>query len=159
MEAVALIIAIVLFIAGLIGTVLPVLPGVILIYLGMLVYGIITGFATLDIYFFIVQLLAMAVIALVDFVASGISTKKYGGSKQAAIGATAGTIIGIIFLGPLGIVIGPFAGAVIAEMLMGKEVKQAMHVGFGSLVGVIGGTVFKLIAEVLMIIYFFAKIF
>jgi len=122
------------------------------------VYGFMTGFASLSIWFFVMQLLVMAVIFIVDFIASVVSTKKYGGSKQAAFGAAVGTILGVIILGPLGIIIGPFAGSVAAEVLLGKEIKQAVKVGFGSLVGVMGGTLFKLAAEALMIIYFFMSI-
>src|SRR5665648_255597 len=112
MQITALIIAIILFLVGIAGTILPVLPGVILIYAGMVIYGFMTGFETLTLYFFIVQAVAFAVILGIDFVASAIGTKHYNGSKQAAAGAVVGTILGIIFLGPLGIVIGPFAGAV-----------------------------------------------
>jgi uncharacterized protein YqgC (DUF456 family) len=147
-----------MFLIGLIGTILPALPGVLLIFGGMLVYGFMTGFASLSIWFFVMQLLVMAVIFIVDFIASVVSTKKYGGSKQAAFGAAVGTILGVIILGPLGIIIGPFAGSVAAEVLLGKEIKQAVKVGFGSLVGVMGGTLFKLAAEALMIIYFFMSI-
>ncbi len=158
MKTLALVIAIIMFLIGLIGTILPALPGVLLIFGGMLVYGFMTGFASLSIWFFVMQLLVMAVIFIVDFIASVVSTKKYGGSKQAAFGAAVGTILGVIILGPLGIIIGPFAGSVAAEVLLGKEIKQAVKVGFGSLVGVMGGTLFKLAAEALMIIYFFMSI-
>lgn len=158
MNTIALIIAILMFIIGIIGTILPALPGVLLIFAGMLVYGFMTGFAGLSIWFFVMQLLVMAVIFIVDFIASSVSTKKYGGSRQAAFGAAVGTILGIIVFGPLGIIIGPFAVSVAAEILIGKELKQAVRVGFGSLVGVMGGTVFKLAAEALMIIYFFMSI-
>jgi uncharacterized protein YqgC (DUF456 family) len=158
LKTLALVIAIIMFLIGLIGTILPALPGVLLIFGGMLVYGFMTGFASLSIWFFVMQLLVMAVIFIVDFIASAVSTKKYGGSRQAAFGAAVGTILGVIILGPLGIIIGPFAGSVAAEVLLGKEIKQAVKVGFGSLVGVMGGTLFKLAAEALMIIYFFMSI-
>lgn len=158
METIALIIAVVMFLIGILGTILPALPGVILVFGGMLLYGFMTNFVSLSIYFFILQLLVMVVIFVVDFFASAISTKKYGGSKQATFGALVGMFVGIIFLGPLGIIIGPFGGSIVAEILLGKEVKQALRVGFGSLVGVIGGTIFKLFAEIIMIIYFFMSI-
>lgn len=158
METVALILTIILFIAGLLGTILPVLPGAILIYGGMLLYGFMTRFATLDAYFFFLQTLVLVLIFMVDFVASAISTRHFGGSKPAAWGAVIGTILGLFFLGPLGIILGPFLGATTAEMLRGTELKQSLRVGFGSLIGILGGTVFKLGAEILMIIYFFMRI-
>ncbi|UWG95347.1 DUF456 domain-containing protein [Dehalobacter sp. DCM] len=159
METFALVIAIILFIAGLVGTVLPVLPGVILIYAGMLIYGFMTHFTTLHAYFFILQALVVIVLFMVDYFASAIGTKRFGGSKQAAWGAVIGTILGIIVFGPLGIVIGPFAGAVVTELIRGTELNKTLRVGFGTLIGVLGGTAVKVTAEIIMIAYFFLKIF
>lgn len=153
----ALIIAIILFIVGLLGTVLPILPGAILIYAGMLIYGFMTGFATLDFTFFLIQGLVFAFIFVVDYWATAAGTRRFGGSKQAGWGAAIGMIVGIFF-GPLGIVIGPFLGAVGAELLRKTELSLAIRVGFGTLVGLLGGTIIKLGVEILMIIYFFIKI-
>jgi len=101
------------------GTILPILPGAILIYGGMLLYGFMTKFATLDANFFLLQALVLVLIFSVDFLASAIGTRRSNGSKQAAGGAIIGTLLGLIFFGPLGIVIGPFLGAVGAELLRG----------------------------------------
>ncbi len=158
METTALILAIILFIAGLLGTILPILPGAILIYGGMLLYGFMTKFLTLDANFFLLQGLVLVFVFSVDFLASAVGTRRFNGSKQAAWGAIIGTILGLIFLGPLGIVIGPFLGAVVAELLRGIRLSQAIRVGFGTLVGILGGTVLKLCAEILMIVYFFMQI-
>ncbi|AFM00402.1 hypothetical protein Desde_2016 [Desulfitobacterium dehalogenans ATCC 51507] len=157
MTTVALIIAILLFILGLLGTVLPILPGAILIYGGMLIYGLMTGFATLDFSFYFIQGLVFAFIFLVDYLATAAGTRRFGGSKQAGWGAAAGMIVGLFF-GPLGILVGPFLGAVGAELLRKTEFNQAIRVGFGTLVGLLGGTIIKLGVEILMIIYFFIKI-
>ncbi|MGE4274247.1 MAG: DUF456 domain-containing protein [Desulfitobacterium sp.] len=157
MATAALIIAIILFIVGLLGTVLPILPGAILIYGGMLIYGLMTGFATLDLTFFLIQGLVFSFIFLVDYWATVEGTRRYGGSKQAGWGAAIGMIMGLFFM-PLGIVIGPFLGAVTAELLRKTELSHAIRVGFGTLVGLLGGTIIKLGVEILMIIYFFMKI-
>ena len=135
MDILPLVICIILFILGLLGTVLPVLPGAILIYGGMVIYGIMTGFASLNIYFFIIQALILIIIFLVDFIASFIGTRHFGGSKQAIWGAGIGTILGLFLMPPIGIFIGPFLGAVIAEILLGKELQEAVRVGVGSLLG------------------------
>ncbi len=158
MSTAALIIAILLFIAGLVGTILPILPGSILIYGGMLLYGLMTGFAKLDLYFFLIQAVVLILTFLIDYWASVYGTKKFGGSKQASWGAIIGTIVGIFIFGPLGIIIGPFLGAVIGEFLRGGAIEQAVRVGVGTILGVLGGTVLKLIAELAMIIYFFIRI-
>lgn len=158
METTALILSIILFIAGLLGTILPILPGAVLIYGGMLLYGFMTKFASLDVNFFLLQALVLVLIFSIDFLASAAGTRRSNGSKQAAWGAVIGTIFGIISFGPLGIVIGPFLGAVIAELVRGIELNQAIRVGFGTLIGILGGTVLKLCAEILMIVYFFMRI-
>jgi len=158
LENIALVISIILFILGMIGTILPLLPGPALVYGGILIYGLMTKFESLNLYFFILEALVLLVTFLVDFISSAASTRRFGGSKQAAVGAVIGTIFGLIILGPLGIVLGPFLGASAAELLRGIDIKQAIRSGFGSIVGVIGGTIFKLCAEVLMIVYFFINI-
>lgn len=157
MNTVALVIAVIIFIVGLLGTVLPVLPGVMLIYAGMLLYGFMTGFATLNVYFFVMQGIVVGIVILVDYVASAVGTKLSGGSRQAAIGAVIGTILGLILLGPLGIIVGPFVGAVAVELSRGAAPARAVRVGFGTLIGTVGGTVIKLGAAVAMIVYFFVK--
>ncbi|HHU68932.1 MAG TPA: DUF456 domain-containing protein [Thermoanaerobacterales bacterium] len=140
MYTIALVLSIILFIVGLLGTILPVLPGAILIYSGMLLYGLMTGFATLNAHFFIMQALVLVLTFLIDFLASAVGTKGFGGSKQSIWGAIIGTILGLIFLGPLGIIVGPFVGAVVTELLQGRLLNQAIHVGFGTLIGILGGT-------------------
>jgi uncharacterized protein YqgC (DUF456 family) len=158
MYTLALIIAILLFLIGLAGTVLPILPGVGIIYGGMIIYGVMTNFEYLDMNFFILQGIACAFILGVDFVASALGTKAFEGSKHAAKGAVVGTIIGLVFLGPLGIIIGPFTGAVAIELLTGRDLKKSLRSGIGTLIGIFGGTVIKIVAEIIMIIYFFIKI-
>jgi hypothetical protein len=159
MNILAMIIAVVMFVVGFAGTVLPILPGVVLVYGGMIVYGLMTGIESLGPKFFIIQGLATLVILGVDFVAASIGTKKYKGSKQAAVGAFIGTIVGLFVLGPFGILIGPFLGAMVVELIQGKDMNQAFSSGFGTVVGNIGGTIFKLMGEIVMIIYFFIKVF
>jgi hypothetical protein len=158
MYTLALIIAILLFLIGLAGTVLPVLPGVGIIYGGMIIYGVMTNFEYLDMNFFILQGIACAFILGVDFVASALGTKAFEGSKHAAKGAVVGTIIGLVFFSPLGIIIGPFVGAVAIELLTGSELKKSLRSGIGTLIGILGGTVIKILAEIIMIVYFFYSI-
>lgn len=158
MENTALMLAIILFIVGIIGSILPVLPGPILIFAGMLIYGFMTEFATLNTTFYLLQIMVLVLIFSIDYLSSAVGTRRFGGSKQAAWGAIGGTIIGLIFLGPLGIVIGPFLGAVVSELVRGIAFKQAIRIGFGTLIGILGGTVLKVLIGILMIIYFFMQI-
>ena len=114
MAVFALLLAVVCFLLGLTGTVLPVLPGAILIYAGMLVYGLLTKFASLDATFFLLQGLALLLVFIIDFLAAAAGTRRFGGGKAAAWGAAVGTLAGVIFFGPLGLLAGPFLGAVVA---------------------------------------------
>lgn len=159
MEIFALILAILFFLAGLAGIVLPVLPGTPLIFAGMIVYGIMTGFETLDFTFFLLQGIVMSLAFVTDYFATAIGTKKFGGGKMASLGAIIGLIIGAITLGPLGIILGAFLGAVAAELIGGKNAEQAFKTGIGALVGFLGSTIIKLMISIVMIIWFFIRIF
>ena len=159
MEALAIVVAALFFVAGLAGTVLPMQPGVPLIFIGMLVYGYMTGFATLDLSFFMVQGIATALTFIVDYAATAVGTRKYGGSRQAAVGAVLGTMLGAVTLGPVGLVAGCFFGAMVGELLCGKPPEQAVRAGVGSLVGFLGAVVSKLANAALMIAWYFVQVF
>lgn len=158
MNATALVIAVILFVIGFIGTVLPMLPGPILVYGGMILYGFMTDFQSLDSFFFVVQGLVLLLIFASDYVSAAAGAKFFGGSSKSSMGAVVGTLLAIIFLGPLGIIIGPFAGASIVHFLQTGDFKGALRAGFGTFLGTLGGTVFKLFAEIIMVIYFFTTI-
>lgn len=131
---------------------LPVLPGTVISYIGMLCvsFSSYSELSTLTLATW--GIVAVAVIVM-DYVLPGYFSKKFGGTKAGVTGATIGTIAGIFF-GPLGIIFGPFVGAVIGEMLAEKlTFNQALTVGFGSMLSFLVGTLFKLIAGGFMLYY------
>jgi len=154
MSIIGLVVAVILFLVGLAGTLLPALPGPVFILAGMIVYGFFVGFEGLTPGFYLAQTVALIFIFLLDYLAASVGTKRYGGSRYAIWGAAAGILLGLIFLGPPGIIIGPFIGAVIAEILSGKNLNHAFKTGFGTLLGLLGGTFLKLCIEVIMIMWF-----
>lgn len=155
-----LIVASIIFLAGLAGTVLPILPGELLIFTGMLVYGFFVDFrGGFNLLFFLGQGMAVLLVFLVDYFAGIWGTKKFGGSKAAVLGSVAGVLLGVITLGPFGIIIGPFAGAFIGEFIYNHDLEIALKAGLGTLVGFMGGTMVKLLIEVTMIIWFFIVVF
>lgn len=158
MGVLGLIIAVLFFAAGLVGTILPALPGAPLIWLGMLAYGLFTGFEKLSAWFFIGQALAVVLIFFIDYAANAWGVRRYGGSRAAVWGSLAGILLGILFLGPVGLVFGPFVGAVAGDLTAQKPLAAAVRSGVGTIIGMIGGLAFKLVVEAGMIIWFFAAI-
>ncbi|MCL6610951.1 MAG: DUF456 domain-containing protein [Peptococcaceae bacterium] len=158
MEVIGVIVAVLFFAAGLAGTFLPALPGAPLIWLGMLVYGLIAGFEKLSAGFFIGQALAVVLVFFIDYAANVWGVRRYGGSRAAVLGSLAGLVLGILFLGPAGIVFGPFVGAVAGELIAQKPLSSAVRSGTGSIIGMIGGLALKLVVEAGMIIWFFLAI-
>ncbi|HOV79591.1 MAG TPA: DUF456 family protein [Bacillota bacterium] len=159
MSIAGLVFAVILFTAGVLGTVLPALPGAPLIWLGMFVYGIFTKFNNLSWMFFIGQGLAVGLIFLIDYLAGIWGVKKYGGSAAAVWGSVIGGLIGVLVLGPFGLIFGPFIGSVAGELYQKSTPEKAFRVGIGTLIGFLGGTVLKLSIEILMIIWFFITVF
>jgi uncharacterized protein YqgC (DUF456 family) len=144
-------------VGGFIGTLFPVLPGTILILCGFLVYGLMTGFSSLTPGFFIGQGVLVALSYLIDFLATALGVRMYGGSRAAAWGAVFGSLL-IFVIGPVGILLGPLLGAIAGELIMGEELRQALHSGFGSFLGFIGGALAKIIIACIMVAWFVLRI-
>lgn len=131
---------------------LPVLPGTVISYIGMLCVSF-SSYSELSTLTLATWGIVAVVVIVMDYVLPGYFSKKFGGTKAGVTGATIGTIAGIFF-GPLGIIFGPFVGAVIGEMLAEKlTFNQALTVGFGSMLSFLVGTLFKLIAGGFMLYY------
>ena len=158
MSTLGLIMAGIFFVVGLAGTVLPVIPGAPLIWGGMLIYGLFTGFQHLSWLFYLIQVLAVLLVFFLDYAAGAWAVNRYGGSRFAVWGTIIGTIIGIIFFGPLGIIFGPLVGAVGGELMARRAPLLALKVGLGTLIGLVGGTILKFIIEIGMIVWFFMVI-
>ena len=157
MQILALVIASLLFLFGIVGSLVPVVPGAPLIWLGMLIYGLMTGFEELTLVFFIIQgALALAVMG-VDYIASGLGSRYFGGTRAAFWGAAAGLLVGLFFF-PIGLLVGPFAGAVVAELIFSRRADRAVLSGVGASVGFWGGLPIKLLLEAGMIAWFFIRI-
>lgn len=146
------VIAIICGIIGLLGAIVPVLPGTIISYAGLLCISF-SSYSELSITTLVVWgVIAVAVIVM-DYILPGYFSKKFGGTKAGVIGATVGTIAGIFF-GPLGIILGPFVGAVVGELLAEKlTFEEALKVGFGSMMSFLVGTLFKLVVGGFLLYY------
>lgn len=143
---------------GLIGGVLPVLPGPPLSYVGLILLHL-TDQYDFSGKFLLIWGLITAAVFILDYLIPVWGTKKFGGSKRGVWGSMIGLIVGLFLLPPIGIIVGPFAGAVIGELTAGKDQSAALRAGLGSFIGFLLGTLLKLIVSGMMIWYFFAKIF
>lgn len=141
-----------MMIAGIAGCLLPVLPGPPLSFLGLVVLHF-THLADISRSLFIILGIVTILVTVIDYVVPIWGTRHFGGSKYGMRGATVGLIIGL-FLGPAGIIIGPFVGAVVGELIYKDEIRYALKAGFGSLLGFLTGVGLKLAASLLMTFYF-----
>lgn len=144
---------IILIISGILGCVLPLLPGPPLSYIGLLLLHFTQDYQFSNKFLIIWGLITGVVYAL-DFIIPAWGTKKFGGSKRGVWGSIIGLVIGMFFFPPFGIIIGPFAGAVIGELTSGKESGAALKSGFGSFLGFLTGTILKLIVSGMLTWYF-----
>jgi Uncharacterized protein conserved in bacteria len=154
LEIAAWIIVAVLFIVGMAGAVYPILPGAVAIYAAFLVYGFMVSFEPFGWLFWTIQTLIVAVLFLADYAVNAWGVKKYGGSRASVIGSTIGVLAGPFVIPAFGLVIGPFAGAVIGEMIAGSDLERSLKVGWGSLVGLFSSVVVKIVLQAAMIILF-----
>jgi hypothetical protein len=146
-----------LMIFGLIGCLVPVLPGPPLSYLGLLLLHF-SRFGDFNKITLIILALVTIAVTIADYLVPVWGTRKFGGSKYGMRGATIGLIIGL-FLGPVGIILGPFAGAFVGEMIFKDDIKYALKAGFGSLLGFLTGIGLKLAASFVMTFYFIKEVF
>jgi uncharacterized protein YqgC (DUF456 family) len=135
--------AAILVLAGLVGLLLPVLPGPPLLFAGLLVAAWAEDFA----YVGAGTLTVLAALALlsygVDFVATALGAKRFGASKRAVIGAAVGAVVGLFF-GLPGVLFGPFIGAVIGELTAQRGLGEAGRAGMGATLGLVLGVAGKL---------------
>ena len=152
------IIGAILTVTGLSGLLLPVVPGAPLLFLGLLFGAWAEGFTYIGIGTLLILAAMAAMTYVVEFAASILGVKKYGGSNRAMIGAALGGFAGL-FMGIPGILLGPFIGAVLGELSLQSSLDQASRAGFGTVVGMALGVAGKLAIGIAMIGLFLLKRF
>jgi uncharacterized protein YqgC (DUF456 family) len=147
-------ITIVLFAVGLIGTVLPVIPGTTIILAAAVIHRIMLG-AEKSVGWWSIAILALLTLLtyLLDFLSGYFGAKYFGATKWGMFGAVLGAIVGLFF-GIIGLFVGPVIGAVAGEFIAGKRMIDAGRAGWGSLLGNLGGMIGKLVISLTMIIIF-----
>lgn len=145
MDILLLLLGFILCLVGIVGSLLPVLPGPPISWVGLLLLYL-TSIVPTN-YWILVSTLAVAIIiSVLDYVIPAAGTKRYGGSKAGAIGTTVGLIAGIIAPIPLGFLIGPFLGAFIGEFFFNNSTSgKALKAAYGSFLGFLASTFMKFI--------------
>jgi uncharacterized protein YqgC (DUF456 family) len=139
MTLVTVVVAI-LMLAGLVGAIVPLLPGAPLIFAGALVYAVATNFTPVGAGRLAI-LAAVGVLAwLLEHVAGAVGARSAGGGRAAVIGATVGLLVGVL-VAPIGLLVGPIVGAIAGELLAGREPKASVRTGIGAALGVLTGVV------------------
>lgn len=158
MDIVLIIIGAVLMLVGLAGCIVPVIPGPPISYVGLLMLHFTEKYelSTSNENFLMIWFFIVALVTVLDYVVPIYGTKKFGGTKKGVWGSTIGLLIGLVFapLGFVSIIIGPFLGAYIGEMMAQNDSPKAIKAAFGSFIGFLTGTLMKFAVSLILIFYF-----
>jgi hypothetical protein len=140
----------ILIIVGLVGTIIPFLPGEPLIFLGSIVYGLGFGFDRIGRSIYVALAVLTAFSLAVSYIATAVGAKKFGASKFGLIGAIVGAAVGFLVGNIAGLLVGPFLGAFIGELLRAGKAEKSLKAGFGAVVGFFAGALTRILISLVM---------
>ncbi|WP_085993469.1 DUF456 domain-containing protein [Oceanobacillus senegalensis] len=152
------IVIIALFVLSFVGIIYPIVPSVLVIWVGFLLYQFFINPNELTALFWIVMVVFTAFLFVADILANSYFVKKYGGSKWGERGAAVAVIVGSFIIPPFGIIIVPFITVFIIELIQKRPPHEAARASIGSLFGFLGGSVAKILIQLIMIIWFFVVV-
>jgi uncharacterized protein YqgC (DUF456 family) len=158
MTNLVLILVIVAMVIGAAGTILPILPGIPLIFGAALFYGWYEGFSVITPNYLIILGILTLLSILFSYLSTVLGARRFGSGKFGSWGAMVGLVLGIFLIPPLGIIIGPFLGAFIGEYITHKDSSQAFQSSLGALIGLFSGIVFNLLIALGMVVSFIIKV-
>lgn len=161
MEWIGWIVAIIFFLVAFAGLIYPIIPSVVFIVGGFLLYGWIVSFEEMNWLFWVIQILFVVLLFSADTLSNLVGVKRFGGSKAGMWGSTIGLLAGPFVIPVAGILLGPFIGAVLAELIVTRSgLKQSILTGIGSLVGFLTSVLAKggiMLVMIAIFILFVAK--
>ncbi|TXI33836.1 MAG: DUF456 domain-containing protein [Candidatus Moraniibacteriota bacterium] len=158
-STVVVLIAWLLIFVGLVGTIVPGLPGIGLVFGGILLYAIFFGVEVIGLTTLIFLGAVTVFSFVIDLLASLYGAKRFGASRAGIIGSACGGLVGLLILNLPGLFLGVFGGAVVGEYLIAKKsIEDALKVGGGSILGFLAGTLIKLMLGIIMVGVFVSKI-
>jgi uncharacterized protein len=158
MEVFWWLVAVVVMALGLIGTVIPVVPGTSIIFAAAVIHRVALGRdRSLGWSALIAMLLLTLFTYAIDAAAGYLGAKRFGATKWGLIGCTAGALLGLFF-GLFGLFVGPVIGAIVGELVAGKQIIKAGRAGWGTFIGSIAGLIAKLFIGLIMIVIFLMNV-
>lgn len=157
MDWIIIIVGVILSLAGIVGSLLPVIPGPPLNYLALLLihYSDVHKFSYKFLFGWLVIIIAVVIL---DYLVPIWGAKYAGGGRKGVWGAAIGLVLGIFILPPLGLLLWPFVGAVIGEIVDGKSLDASIRAGTGTFIGFLAGTLAKLIVSIILLVIFIIAI-
>jgi len=153
MDLFLIILAFIFMVIGILGALLPVLPGPLTSWIGFLILYFVEGLTVSHIFLVVTFLIALTITVL-DYIIPVAGTKRFGGSKAGMIGTSIGLVIGIIAPIPFGVILGPFIGALLGELTQKSDMNRALKSAVGSFIGFITSTFLKFIVALIYLGYF-----
>lgn len=144
-------------ILGIVGCILPLLPGIPLSYAGIILLQF-TSWVDFSPEFLILWALIVIIVQIADYYIPIWGTKKFGGGKKGMWGSAIGVVLGIFIFPPWGLIFLPFLGAVVGELIDNKEPEVALKAGLGSFIGFLAGTLIKLAVAFILAFFFFREV-
>ena len=157
MDQLFIVLGLILCITGLLGSFIPIIPGPITSWFGLLVINFESS-TELNYSFLLITLMIAIFVFALDIIIPIIGLKKFGGTKKGMIGATIGLLLGLIILGPLGILIGTFLGALSGEMTGDLKLGKAVKASVGTLIGFIAGVTMKFSISIIYFIFYLIEV-
>ena len=154
-----IIIGLLLAIVGMVGCILPVIPGPILSFCALILLSWIKNWQVFSQTFLMVMGAVTIFLIVLDYIAPALGAKKYGATKRGIWGSAIGMIIGIFFIPPWGMIVGAFAGALLGELSSGKSGRKALRAGWGILIGSVLGVGLKLAFTAVVLFYYIKEMF
>jgi uncharacterized protein len=151
--------SVILVLVGLLGIVVPLLPGVLLAWAGVFLYALLTSFQNISAWTVIILLVLSVGTTVLDIFAPLVGAERFRASHAGIAGAMIGFAVGTLFLGPVGIIVGPFAGALMGELSTGREAHVAARSALGTLVGLLFSTLIKVVVVLVMLGFLLTAIF
>jgi uncharacterized protein YqgC (DUF456 family) len=145
-----------LALAGLIGCLLPVIPGPPLSFLALLFLSLAKDWEPFSATFLVVMGCLTAAVAVMDYLIPIKGAQRYGASRHGIWGSIIGMLLGMFFFPPLGMILGAFVGALLGELFAGREGRQALRAGWGTFVGTVASTILKVVFGG-VVLFFYVK--